>query len=167
MPRSLNGPIWHVNGIPALFSANELCQIIITVPLDGRQWLQHISVYASRRSLPSQQSASRDEPRSIPSKDRSFLIGFDRRNLYGSLFWTNSTIKFLSFGNKLVNLDAFFFSKMRRSIHQRWMLEPIFGGLNLIKMDLGGLFLKDHLLRIDSIHQRWILELIFEGLNLV
>ena len=34
-------------------------------------------------------------------------------------------------------------------------------------MHLGGLFLKDHLLRIDSIHQRWILELIFEGLNLV
>ena len=88
------------------------------------------------------------------NQDRSFLIGFDRRNLYGSLFWTNSTIKFLSFGNKLVNLDAFFFSKMRRSIHQRWMLEPIFGGLNLIKMDLGGLFLKDHLLRIDSIHQK-------------
>ena len=47
------------------------------------------------------------------------------------------------------------------------MLEPIFGGLNLVKMDLGGLFLKDHLLRIDSIHQRWMLEPIFGRLNLV
>lgn len=40
-------------GSPRTVPANELCQIIITVPLDGRQWLQHISVYASRRSLPS------------------------------------------------------------------------------------------------------------------
>lgn len=38
---------------PHVVAANELCQIIITVALDDRQWLQHISVYASHRSLPS------------------------------------------------------------------------------------------------------------------
>ena len=49
----MNGPDMTCKWNPHAVPANELCQIIITVPLDGRLWLQHILVYAWRRSLPS------------------------------------------------------------------------------------------------------------------
>lgn len=52
--------------------ANELREIIITVSLDGRQWLQHISVYIAPRSLTSNKTSVRDEQRPI-----DFLLTID------------------------------------------------------------------------------------------